>query len=60
MYQQGNDQKLSELEKAQIEFLKGKAEFMQGCGGCLMIPVILVVLFCLLILVAMIVGPFMD
>lgn len=60
MYQQGNDQKLSELEKVQIEFLKGKAEFMQGCGGCLMIPVILVVLFCLLILVAMIVGPFMD
>ncbi len=62
MYQleKGNGQNLSEFEKAQIEFLKGKAEFMQGCGGCLMIPVILVTLFCLFILLAMIVGPFMN
>ena len=29
---------LSEYEKAQMELAKGKAEFLQGCGGCLMTP----------------------
>ena len=43
-----NIEELTEYEKAQIEFLKGKAEFLQGCGGCLAIPIILVVLFCIL------------
>ncbi len=33
----------TEYEKARIEFLKGKAEFLQGCGGCLAIPIILVI-----------------
>ena len=28
-----NAERLSEYEKAQIEFAKGKAEFLQGCGG---------------------------
>ena len=40
-----NAQQLSEYEKTQIELAKSKAEFLQGCGGCLMIPVILVILF---------------
>ena len=44
-----NAQQLSEYEKTQIELAKSKAEFLQGCGGCLMIPVILVILFCILI-----------
>jgi hypothetical protein len=53
-----NTQKLSEYEKAQIEFTKGKAEFLQGCGGCLMLPVLLIVIFCVLLLISMIVSPF--
>lgn len=53
-----NTQKLSEYEKAQIEFAKGKAEFLQGCGGCLMLPVLLIVIFCVLLLISMIVSPF--
>lgn len=53
-----NTQKLSEYEKAQIEFAKGKAEFLQGCGGCLMFPVLLIVIFCVLLLISMIVSPF--
>ena len=48
-----NTQKLSEYEKAQIEFTKGKAEFLHGCGGCLMLPVL-----CVLLLISMIVSPF--
>lgn len=55
---QRNTQKLSEYEKAQIEFTKGKAEFLQGCGGCLMLPVLLIVIFCVLLLISMIVSPF--
>lgn len=55
---QRNTQKLSEYEKAQIEFTKGKAEFLQGCGGCLMLPVLLIVVFCVLLLMSMIVSPF--
>lgn len=51
---------LSEYEKAQIEFTKGKAEFMQGCGGCLMIPLIIIILFCVLALIGLIASPFMD
>ncbi|MBS6238512.1 MAG: hypothetical protein KH897_09110 [Bacteroides sp.] len=50
----------TEYEKARIEFLKGKAEFLQGCGGCLAIPIILVILFCILILISMILAPFID
>lgn len=53
-----NTQKLSEYEKAQIEFAKGKAEFLQGCGGCLMLPVLLVIILCVLLLISMIVSPF--
>lgn len=53
-----NTQKLSEYEKAQIEFTKGKAEFLQGCGGCLILPVLLIVIFCVLLLISMIVSPF--
>mgnify|MGYP001702808460 CR=1 FL=1 len=53
-----NTQKLSEYEKAQIEFTKGKAEFLHGCGGCLMLPVLLIVIFCVLLLISMIVSPF--
>ena len=55
-----NAQQLSEYEKTQIELAKSKAEFLQGCGGCLMIPVILVILFCILILIGLIASPFMD
>lgn len=55
-----NTERLSEYEKAQIEFTKGKAEFLQGCGGCLMLPIIIVVLLCILILVGLIASPFMD
>lgn len=50
----------TEYEKARIEFLKGKAEFLQCCGGCLAIPIILVILFCILILISMILAPFID
>ena len=53
-----NAERLSEYEKAQIEFTKGKAEFLQGCGGCLMIPII--ILLCIVILIGLIVSPFMD
>lgn len=55
-----NIEELTEYEKAQIEFLKGKAEFLQGCGGCLATPIILVVLFCILGLISIIAAPFMD
>ena len=55
-----NAQQLSEYEKTQIELAKSKAEFLQGCGGCLMIPVILVILFCILIFICLIASPFMD
>ena len=48
-----NAERLSEYEKAQIEFAKGKAEFLQGCGGCLMIPIIIIILLCIVILI----GP---
>lgn len=54
-----NSQKLSDYEKAQIEFIKGKAEFLQGCGGCLMLPVVLVIILCVLLLVSMIFSPFL-
>lgn len=54
-----NTQKLSEYEKAQIELMRGKAEFVQGCGGCLMLPAILVMIFCVLLLISMIVAPFL-
>ena len=50
-----NAERLSEYEKAQIEFAKGKAEFLQGCGGCLMI-----ILLCIVILIGLIASPFMD
>lgn len=53
-------EKLTEYEKAQIEFMKGKAEFLQGCGGCLMIPFILLILFCILLLISMLAAPFMN
>ena len=53
-----NAERLSEYEKAQIEFAKGKAEFLQGCGGCLMIPII--ILLCIVILIGLIASPFMD
>lgn len=55
-----NVEELTEYEKAQIEFIKGKAEFLQGCGGCLMIPLILLILFCILLLISMIAAPFMN
>lgn len=55
-----NTEELTEYEKAQIEFLKGKAGFLQGCGGCLMVPLIAFILLCLLILISMIAAPFMD
>ena len=55
-----NAKRLSEYEKTYIEFAKGKAELLQGCGGCLMIPVIIVILFCILILIGLIASPFMD
>ena len=55
-----NAQQLSEYEKTQIELAKSKAEFLQGCGDCLMIPVILVILFCILIFISLIASPFMD
>ena len=55
-----NAKRLSEYEKPHIEFAKGKAELLQGCGGCLMIPVIIVILFCILILIGLIASPFMD
>ena len=55
-----NAQQLSEYEKTQIELAKSKAEFLQGCGGCLMIPVILVIQFCILIFISLIASPFMD
>lgn len=60
MDNQKDTEELTEYEKAQIEFMKGKAEFLQGCGGCLMIPLILVILFCILILISMLVSPFMN
>ena len=53
-------ERLSEYEKAQIEFAKGKAEFLHGCGGCLMLPIIIVILLSILILVGLIASPFMD
>ena len=49
-----NAERLSEYEKAQIEFAKGKAEFLQGCGGCLMIPIIIIILLCIVILIGLI------
>lgn len=55
-----NAERLSEYEKAQIEFTKGKAEFLQGCGGCLMFPIIIIILLCIVILIGLIVSPFMD
>ena len=55
-----NAQQLSEYEKTHIELAKSKEEFLQGCGGCLMIPVILVILFCILIFISLIASPFMD
>lgn len=55
-----NAERLSEYEKAQIEFAKGKAEFLQGCGGSLMLPIIIVILFCILILIGLIISPFMN
>jgi hypothetical protein len=55
-----NAQQLSEYEKTQIELAKSKAEFLQGCGGCLMIPVILVILFFILFFISLIASPFMD
>ena len=55
-----NAKRLSEYEKTHIEFAKGKAELLQGCGGCLMIRVIIVILFCILILIGLIASPFMD
>lgn len=55
-----NVEELTEYEKAQIEFMKGKAEFLQGCGGCLMIPLILLILFCILLLISMLAAPFMN
>lgn len=55
-----NIEELTEYEKARIEFLKGQAEFLQGCGGCLIIPLILIILFCILVLISMIAAPFMD
>lgn len=55
-----NAEELTEYEKAQIEFMKGKAEFLQGCGGCLMIPLILLILFCILLLISMLAAPFMN
>ena len=55
-----NAERLSEYEKAQIEFAKGKAEFLQGCGGCLMIPIIIIILLCIVILIGLIASPFMD
>ncbi|MBM6806940.1 hypothetical protein H6A24_10625 [Bacteroides caecicola] len=55
-----NTERLSEYEKAQIELAKGKAEFLQGCGGCLMLPIIIVILLCILILVGLIASPFID
>lgn len=55
-----NVDELTEYEKAQIEFMKGKAEFLQGCGGCLMIPLILLILFCILLLISMLAAPFMN
>ena len=48
-----NAERLSEYEKAQIEFAKGKAEFLQGCGGCLMIPIIIIILLCIVILIGL-------
>ncbi len=51
---------LSEYEKAQIEFAKSKTEFLQGCGGCLMTPIIIVILLCILILIGLIVSPFIN
>ena len=55
-----NAERLSEYEKAQIEFAKGKAEVLHGCGGCLMLPIIIVILLSILILVGLIASPFMD
>ena len=55
-----NAERLSEYEKAHIEFAKGKAEFLQGCGGCLIIPIIIVILLCILILTGLVASPFMD
>lgn len=55
-----NAERLSEYEKAQIEFAKGKAEFLQGCGGCLMIPIIIIILLCIVILIGLIASPFMG
>ncbi len=55
-----NTKKLSEYEKAHIEFAKGKAKFLQGCGGCLTIPVIIIILFFILILIGLIASPFID
>lgn len=52
-----NAERLSEYEKAQIEFAKGKAEFLQGCGGCLMIPIIIIILLCIVILIGLIASP---
>jgi len=51
---------LSEYEKAQMELAKGKAEFLQGCGGCLMTPIAIIILLCILILIALIASPFMN
>lgn len=55
-----NAERLSEYEKAHIELAKGKAEFLQECGGCLMIPIIIIILLCILILIGLIASPFMD
>lgn len=55
-----NPQRLSEYEKAEIEFAKSKVEFLQGCGGCLMTPIIIVILFCMLGLIGLIATSFLD
>ena len=61
LFYTGVSHKLGEVhEKAQIEFAKGKAEFLQGCGGCLMIPIIIIILLCIVILIGLIASPFMD
>ena len=54
-----NAERLSEYEKAHIELAKGKAEFLQGCGGA-DDPIIIIILLCILILIGLIASPFMD
>ncbi|AVM56419.1 hypothetical protein C3V43_00470 [Bacteroides heparinolyticus] len=57
MNNKDKQEELTEYEKAQLEYMKGKVQVLQGCAGCMIIPCILFILFCILLLVAILTSP---